>query len=175
MCSCLLCVSHGRPGLQPRHVPWLGIEPEHFGSQAGAQSTEPHQPRLRFFLFVPSVDSFGHDMSWSSTDSCGDYMFLPGYGLHMNPPWSALSFTPVWSSTLARCWIFILFNEEPDSCPGCFSTCLRNIWSFSGDFVIVLSLGLRKAVTANQFIFPKYFFSYLITFTPLIPSIWVWG
>ena len=32
------------PGLQPRHVPWLGIEPATFGSCAGAQSTEPHQP-----------------------------------------------------------------------------------------------------------------------------------
>ena len=34
------------PGLQPRHVPWLGIEPMTLGSQAGAQSTEPHQPGL---------------------------------------------------------------------------------------------------------------------------------
>ena len=26
MCGCLLCAPHWEPGLQPRHVPWLGIE-----------------------------------------------------------------------------------------------------------------------------------------------------
>ena len=27
MCGCLLCTPYWGPGLQPRHVPWLGIEP----------------------------------------------------------------------------------------------------------------------------------------------------
>ena len=27
MCGCLSCSSNWGPGLQPRHVPWLGIEP----------------------------------------------------------------------------------------------------------------------------------------------------
>ena len=27
MCCCLLCAPYWGPGLQPRHVPWLGIEP----------------------------------------------------------------------------------------------------------------------------------------------------
>ena len=27
MCGCLSCTPYWRPGLQPRHVPWLGIEP----------------------------------------------------------------------------------------------------------------------------------------------------
>ena len=47
MCGCLshaLCWGNGPP---PRHVPRLGIEPATpFGSQAGIQSTEPHQPGL---------------------------------------------------------------------------------------------------------------------------------
>ena len=38
-----------RPGLQPRHVPWLGIEPAILWFTARAQSTELHQPGL--FLF----------------------------------------------------------------------------------------------------------------------------
>ena len=33
-------------GLQPRHVPWLGIESATLWLEAGAQSTEPHQPGL---------------------------------------------------------------------------------------------------------------------------------
>ena len=52
MCGCL---SHTRcwgPGLQPRHVPWLGIELPLFGSQAGAQSTELPQPGLEQLLLI---------------------------------------------------------------------------------------------------------------------------
>ena len=49
-CQCAIsCLSHTPswgPGPQPRHVPWLGIEPATVGSQAGTQSTEPHQPGL---------------------------------------------------------------------------------------------------------------------------------
>ena len=44
---------HWGPGLQPRHVPWLGIEPVILGSQAGAQSTEPHQPGQKTFFLKP--------------------------------------------------------------------------------------------------------------------------
>ena len=36
------------PGLQPRHVPQLGIKP--FGSQASPQSTESHQPGSQFYI-----------------------------------------------------------------------------------------------------------------------------
>ena len=46
MCGCLLHTPYWRPGPQPRHVPWLEIEPGPFGSQASAQSMEPHQPGL---------------------------------------------------------------------------------------------------------------------------------
>ena len=30
LCGCLLCVPYWGSGLQPRHVPWLGIKPETF-------------------------------------------------------------------------------------------------------------------------------------------------
>ena len=58
MCGCLSHTPYWGPGLQPRHVPWLGIEPRPFGSQAGAQSTEPHQPGqvlIREVYFFPAL------------------------------------------------------------------------------------------------------------------------
>ena len=36
------------PGLKPRHVPWLGMEPATLWFAARAQSTEPHRPGLVF-------------------------------------------------------------------------------------------------------------------------------
>ena len=38
------------PGLQPRHVPWLGIEPATLWFTARAQSTELHQPGLETYF-----------------------------------------------------------------------------------------------------------------------------
>ena len=49
MCGCLSCTRYWGPGPQPRRVPWLEIKP--FGSQAGTQSTEPHQPRQNLSNF----------------------------------------------------------------------------------------------------------------------------
>ena len=46
---------HWGPGLQPRHVPWLGIEP--VTQTACAQSTELHQPGLSLPFFLPPVPS----------------------------------------------------------------------------------------------------------------------
>ena len=40
------------PCPQPRHVPWLGIDPVTPGSQAGAQSTVTHQPGTSFFFLI---------------------------------------------------------------------------------------------------------------------------
>ena len=45
--SCLSHTPNWGPGLQPRHVPWLGIEPVTFLFTA-----EPHQSGLICFLFV---------------------------------------------------------------------------------------------------------------------------
>ena len=62
MCGCLLCA----PGLQPRHVPWVGIEPVTLGSQAGTQPTEPHQPGLCFWIcFKTSItESYFNKSLW---------------------------------------------------------------------------------------------------------------
>ena len=42
--SWLLFASNQGHGPKPRHVPWVGIKPQPFSSQAGAQSTGQHQP-----------------------------------------------------------------------------------------------------------------------------------
>ena len=44
--------SHWGPGLQPRHVPWLGIEPVILWFTAHAQFTELHQPGQFFKTFL---------------------------------------------------------------------------------------------------------------------------
>ena len=49
--GCLSCASHQGPGLQPRQVPWLGIEPETLWFAACAQSTALHQPGPVFLNF----------------------------------------------------------------------------------------------------------------------------
>ena len=51
MCGWFSCTPCWGPGLQPRHVPWLGIEPATLWSTGtGGQSTEPHQPGLPFWF-----------------------------------------------------------------------------------------------------------------------------
>ena len=60
MCGCLSHVPHwgpGMPGLQPRHVPLLGIELETLWFTAHTQSTELHQPGLVVsFLKIHFID-----------------------------------------------------------------------------------------------------------------------
>ena len=46
MYGCLSCGPHRGPGLQPRHVPWVGIKLATLWFTAHAQSTEPHHPGL---------------------------------------------------------------------------------------------------------------------------------
>ena len=58
------------PGLQPKPVSWLGRP---FGSQTGAQSTDPCQPGLNF-----NVSSFSH------TYDC-NILFLLCWGLNKFP------------------------------------------------------------------------------------------
>ena len=57
MCACLTHAPYWEPGLQLRYVPKLGIKPGPFGSQAGAQSIESHQPELRFLKDKSISDS----------------------------------------------------------------------------------------------------------------------
>ena len=52
VCGCLSHAPYWGPGAEARHVPWeLNWRP--FGLQAGAQSTEPHQPGPQDFLVLP--------------------------------------------------------------------------------------------------------------------------
>ena len=52
ICGCLSCATYRRPGLQPRHVPWLGIEPETLWF-AGLHSIHWIKPaRARNYLFI---------------------------------------------------------------------------------------------------------------------------
>ena len=50
MCGCLSVAPHWGPGLQPRHVPWLGIEPTTLYFAARAQSTQLYQPGQNFIF-----------------------------------------------------------------------------------------------------------------------------
>ena len=54
------------PGLQPRHVPWLGIEPVTLWFSGCIQSTEPHQPGL----FLLSKPFFPRTCVSSSSQAC---------------------------------------------------------------------------------------------------------
>ena len=51
MCGCFLHAPYWGLGLQPRHVPWLGIKPVTLWFTAYAQSTELHQPGLNVSIF----------------------------------------------------------------------------------------------------------------------------
>ena len=44
MCGCLSCAPYWEPGPQPGMCPNWESNQRPFGSQAGTQSTEPHQP-----------------------------------------------------------------------------------------------------------------------------------
>ena len=55
MCGCLSHGPHCGPGPQPRHVPWLGIEPVTLWFAALAQSTELHQPGHTFILLKTPI------------------------------------------------------------------------------------------------------------------------
>ena len=48
----LLCAPNWGPGPQPRHVPWPESNPQPFGSQAGTESTKPHQPGLSLVFVI---------------------------------------------------------------------------------------------------------------------------
>ena len=55
-----LAASHApnqRPGPQPRHVPWVGINLRPFGVQYESQPTEPHQPGQYCYCFIAQIVS----------------------------------------------------------------------------------------------------------------------
>ena len=51
MSGCFSRGPHWGPSLQPRHVPWWGMEHATLCSQAGTQSTEPYQPGPNASIF----------------------------------------------------------------------------------------------------------------------------
>ena len=55
MCCCLLCAPYWGPGLQPRHVPWLGIKPvtlRFTGQHPIHWATPPREQMAVFHLFL---------------------------------------------------------------------------------------------------------------------------
>ena len=73
------------PGLHPRHVPWLGIEPATlwFGSQAGVQSTETHSQGqyillnlFTFFTQPPNPIPSGNHQSLPVSMSLFHFAFI---------------------------------------------------------------------------------------------------
>ena len=85
----IICLSHIPKwgfGSQPRHEPWLGSELVDFGSQDGAQSTEPHQPVL-FLVFnwvwerERNIDWLFHSFMHSLVVSC----MCPDWRLNPKP------------------------------------------------------------------------------------------
>ena len=63
MCSCLLYTLYWRPGWQPRHVPWLGIEPATlwFSGWHWTHRSIPARAMLLLFFKVLSIVLFPLD------------------------------------------------------------------------------------------------------------------
>ena len=61
MCGCLLCVSYWGPGLQPRHVPWLGIQLAALWFK-GWHSIHWTTPAREYLTFLSPV--FSSDKGW---------------------------------------------------------------------------------------------------------------
>ena len=58
MCGCLLCNPYWGPGLQPSMCPDWESNWQSFGSQAGAQFPEPHQPGRPLFFALNGPSTF---------------------------------------------------------------------------------------------------------------------
>ena len=88
VCGCLSCGLHWGPGLQLRHVPWLGIKPAIPWFTACAQSTELYQPgqALRSYTTRPSftwmpIRANGKGRSSSTTGVAYIYTGSPWFKL----------------------------------------------------------------------------------------------
>ena len=60
VCGCLSCAYYWGPGLQTRHVPWLGIEPATLWFAACTQSTELHHPGLKYLCEILTYFNCGY-------------------------------------------------------------------------------------------------------------------
>ena len=61
MCSCLSQAPYWGPGLQPRHMPWLEIEPATlwFSGQCSIHSATPARASVLYFLYLQYQVSIG--------------------------------------------------------------------------------------------------------------------
>ena len=112
MRGCLLCVPYWGPALQPRHVPWLGINCRPFGSQAGAQSTKPHQPGLNIIISLGNIPKgFEHffkvcDFFLNSVLDHTRYLILKNWQIYMK---NISYLFPFW--LLTRLYLFLIGNN----------------------------------------------------------------
>ena len=76
MSGCLLCAPSWGPGLQPRHVPWLGIEPTTlwFTAQHSIHWATPARTELHSFLWLNKI-------SYIFIDRIFVYLFICGWTL----------------------------------------------------------------------------------------------
>ena len=99
MCGCLSCAPSQGPGLQPRHVPWLGIEPATLWL-AGPCSIHWDTPARAYLHFY---DSF----SFYCSDGCFLLPYLPNHWfdplLHPFHYW----FPIIYSSFQVMCLSFL--------------------------------------------------------------------
>ena len=131
MCGCLSRGLHWGRGLQPRHVPWPGIQPATLWFAACTPSTEPHQPGLKnylnvcvhifcfflfficffAFLFLPFLLLFIFSSTWDfhhTKISCLGVWNRPGWSPHsLVPRFSrsfihSLSVACVWSARVGK-------------------------------------------------------------------------
>ena len=112
VCGCLWRGPHWGPGLQPRHVPLLGIKPATLWFTACAQSTELHQPGpVTAFLIKISTEK-----SWCKSS----LMFREWYTLfwcgEIYIQWSTQIFYTNITHTQSRHRAFSSPQEVP-SCP----------------------------------------------------------
>ena len=66
MCGCLSCALHWGPGPQPRHVPWLGIEPLTFGfsGRCSIHWATPARAQLTSFYVLALYCDFAEYICW---------------------------------------------------------------------------------------------------------------
>ena len=99
MCGCLLHAPYWGPGLNPRHVPWLGIELATLGF-AGQHSIHWATPARAIWLkFIMSWNLYIFAVEWHSTVVKSLSKGLPMCGSHCTflflTHWSYGHFTPL--------------------------------------------------------------------------------
>ena len=76
MCGCLLCAPSWGLGLQPRHVPWLEIEPVTLWFTGWHSTTEPHQPGLMYYFCSVCFTTNHNNFSFNTVKVDFFYIYL---------------------------------------------------------------------------------------------------